>query len=302
MEITLQNPPHDQNVQNQVCKSNKLTNFQNHDQIINCTNVNARSVQKKKKNPPDSDRLLVLSLMPKTMNTTATLLMYILISALLANKATSMAAGGTRFSFSSVDKQKSASAWTNVPPDSDQKIAIGPNEPTPTKPFASVKSTFVGSNCVTGKTSAPVFDTDIITRSIAGYTARRAAGATKNTDCETHRDTDSSMSNNALSVCTSKMNNNKNQKKFKIQNNHNNFDFTKKYQEKTKLMAERELNEAVVVVKATRLALARKVRETIEAVVIHRTTTDQLHDVINPEICCHCYDEGTYTYFGCNLV
>ena len=262
--------------------------------------------------------------MTKTMNTTATLLMYIIISALFANKATSMAAGGTRLSISCidklVDKQETASTpLANVPPDpdSDKKIVIGPKEQTPTKPFALVVPSFAGSDCVTGKTSAPAaFDTDIIARSISlpfagsiernscspaiGPAARQAC-ATKNTDCKMHPDTDSSMSNNAFSACTPKMNNNKIQEKLKIKKYHNN-DFTKKYQEKRKLMAERELNEAVVVAKAKRLVPATKVRETIETVIIHRATTDQLHDAIHPGICCHCYDEGTYNYFECNLV
>ena len=255
--------------------------------------------------------------MTKIMNTSATLLVCILISALFANRATSMAVGGTRLSISCIDKQETASTLANVPPASDQKIVIGPKEPTPTQPFASVVSTFVGFDCVTGTTSAPAaLDTDIIARSISlpiagsierkSYSpaivpAARRACATKNTDCKMHPDTNSSMSNNALSACPPKMNNNKIQEKWKMKKYHNN-DFTKIYQqEKTKLMAERKLKAAVVVVKAKRLALAKKGRETIGAVVIHQAT-DQVHDAINPEICCHCYDEGMYNYtvlFSC---
>jgi len=261
----------------------------------------------------------MLSLMTKTMNNAATLLVYIvIISALFASKATSAAGGNTRLSISCVDTQESAStASANVPPGSDKKFVIEPKKTAPTEPFALMESSFVGSDCVTGETSVLKFDTDIIARSISapiagpigrhscsppiGPAARRAR-ATKNTDCITHPDTNSSMSNNALSVCTPKMNNDKSREKLTIKNNHHNHDFTEKYQENTTLMAERELNEAVVVAKAKRLVPATKVRETIETVIIHRATTDQLHDAIHPGICCHCYDEGTYNYFECNLV
>ena len=256
--------------------------------------------------------------MTKTMNNAATLLVYIvIISALFASKATSAAGGNTRLSISCVDTQESAStASANVPPGSDKKFVIEPEKRAPTEPFALMESSFVGSDCVTGETSVLKFDTDIIARSISapiagpigrhscsppiGPAARRAR-ATKNTDCKMHPDTNSSMSNNALSACPPKMNNNKIQEKWKMKKYHNN-DFTKIYQqEKTKLMAERKLKAAVVVVKAKRLALAKKGRETIGAVVIHQAT-DQVHDAINPEICCHCYDEGMYNYtvlFSC---